>query len=158
MLLELLTGRRPVDTAQNYTDDSLVDWVSKLIAPFNYGSRSLHLRRRDNIESVYVSLLYFHTRKMSSWLCFKLTRVLAFQARPLIARSLEEGEFSSLVDSRLQKDYNQNEIARMVSCAAACVRHSARRRPRMSQVGLNCGLDYAILVECISLTTYILMR
>ncbi|KAK1365388.1 proline-rich receptor-like protein kinase PERK1 [Heracleum sosnowskyi] len=81
MLLELITGRRPVDTEQNYTDDSLVDW-----------------------------------------------------ARPLIARALEEGDFSNLVDSRLQKDYNQNEIARMVSCAAACVRHSARRRPRMSQV------------------------
>ncbi|CAI0390001.1 unnamed protein product [Linum tenue] len=27
-----------------------------------------------------------------------------------------------------------NEMARMVACAAACVRHSARRRPRMSQV------------------------
>lgn len=67
--------------------------------------------------------------------------MLAFQARPLIARALEEGDFGSLVDSRLQKDYNQNEIARMVSCAAACVRHSARRRPRMSQVELNCHLD-----------------
>lgn len=41
MLLELLTGRRPVDTDQNYTDDSLVDWVSKLIAPINYGSPQL---------------------------------------------------------------------------------------------------------------------
>lgn len=39
-----------------------------------------------------------------------------------------------MVDSRLLKDYNHNEMARMVSCAAACVRHSARRRPRMSQV------------------------
>ncbi|CAI0390000.1 unnamed protein product [Linum tenue] len=57
MLLELITGRRPVDTTHTYMDDSLVDW-----------------------------------------------------------------------------DYNHNEMARMVACAAACVRHSARRRPRMSQV------------------------
>jgi len=27
MLLELITGRRPVDTTQTYMDDSLVDWV-----------------------------------------------------------------------------------------------------------------------------------
>ncbi|CAN6456436.1 unnamed protein product [Victoria cruziana] len=27
MLLELITGRRPVDTSQSYMDDSLVDWV-----------------------------------------------------------------------------------------------------------------------------------
>lgn len=28
MLLELLTGRRPVDKNQTYMDDSLVEWVS----------------------------------------------------------------------------------------------------------------------------------
>lgn len=28
MLLELITGRRPVDSAQSFMDDSLVDWVS----------------------------------------------------------------------------------------------------------------------------------
>ncbi|XP_074350139.1 proline-rich receptor-like protein kinase PERK15 isoform X2 [Apium graveolens] len=81
MLLEMVTGRRPVDSAQTYMDDSLVDW-----------------------------------------------------ARPLLTRALEEGNFDSLVDSRLQNNYNQSEMSRMVACAAACVRHSARRRPRMSQV------------------------
>ncbi|KAK9269123.1 hypothetical protein L1049_000892 [Liquidambar formosana] len=81
MLLELITGRRPVDTTQSYMDDSLVDW-----------------------------------------------------ARPLLTRALEDGNFDTLVDPRLQKDYNHNEMARMLACAAACVRHSARRRPRMSQV------------------------
>lgn len=29
MLLELITGRRPVDSNQTYMDDSLVDWVSR---------------------------------------------------------------------------------------------------------------------------------
>ncbi|KAL8223371.1 hypothetical protein R6Q57_018846 [Mikania cordata] len=81
MLLELITGRRPVDSAQTFMDDSLVDW-----------------------------------------------------ARPLLTRAMDDGNFDSIVDSRLQKGYNHNEMARMVSCAAACVRHSARRRPRMSQV------------------------
>ena len=28
MLLEMVTGRRPVDSAQTFMDDSLVDWVS----------------------------------------------------------------------------------------------------------------------------------
>ncbi|XP_076928732.1 proline-rich receptor-like protein kinase PERK15 [Bidens hawaiensis] len=81
MLLELITGRRPVDTANTYMDDSLVDW-----------------------------------------------------ARPLLTRALEDGNFDSIVDQRLPRDYNRNEMARMVSCAAVCVRHSARRRPKMSLV------------------------
>lgn len=34
MLLELITGRRPVDTAQSFMDDSLVDWVSITILYF----------------------------------------------------------------------------------------------------------------------------
>ncbi|KAI8023190.1 Proline-rich receptor-like protein kinase PERK1 [Camellia lanceoleosa] len=81
MLLELITGRPPVNSTQSYADDSLVDW-----------------------------------------------------ARPLLTRALEDGNFDTLVDLRLQRDYKPNEMARMVACAAACVRHSARRRPRMSQV------------------------
>ncbi|KAL2228976.1 UNVERIFIED_CONTAM: Proline-rich receptor-like protein kinase PERK1 [Sesamum indicum] len=81
MLLELITGRRPVDTNQSFMDDSLVDW-----------------------------------------------------ARPVLTRALEDGNFDALVDQRLRNDHNHNEMARMVACAAACVRHSARRRPRMSQV------------------------
>lgn len=81
VLLELITGRRPVDSNNAFMDDSLVDW-----------------------------------------------------ARPLLTRALDEGNFDSLVDRRLANEYNHDEIARMVACAAACVRHSARRRPRMSQV------------------------
>lgn len=32
MLLELITGRRPVDPTQSYMDDSLVDWVSRTLS------------------------------------------------------------------------------------------------------------------------------
>ncbi|CAJ1951775.1 unnamed protein product [Sphenostylis stenocarpa] len=81
MLLELITGRRPVDKTQTFMEDSLVDW-----------------------------------------------------ARPLLTRALEEDDFESIIDPRLQNDYDPNEMARMVACAAACTRHSAKRRPRMSQV------------------------
>lgn len=34
MLLELITGRRPVDSSQSFMDDSLVDWVSILHSLF----------------------------------------------------------------------------------------------------------------------------
>lgn len=81
MLLELITGRRPVDTVLAYTDDSLVEW-----------------------------------------------------ARPLTTRALEEGNYEELVDSRLVNNFDAGEMTRMVASAAACVRHSARRRPKMSQI------------------------
>ncbi|KAK8602230.1 hypothetical protein V6N13_058121 [Hibiscus sabdariffa] len=79
MLLELITGHRPVGSS--YMEDSLVEW-----------------------------------------------------ARPLLTRALDGGNFDGLADPKLQKEYNHNEMTRMVACAAACVRHSARRRPRMSQI------------------------
>ncbi|KAL4653856.1 hypothetical protein ACB092_01G336100 [Castanea dentata] len=81
MLLELITGRRPVDTTNTYMEDSLVDW-----------------------------------------------------ARPLLSRALEDRNFDDLADPKLKNDYDPNEMARMVACAAASVRHSGRRRPRMSQI------------------------
>ncbi|KAF7817142.1 proline-rich receptor-like protein kinase PERK15 [Senna tora] len=55
-------------------------------------------------------------------------------ARPLLAQALQDGVFSDLVDPRLQKNYREDEMARMITCAAACVHHSARLRPRMSQI------------------------
>ncbi|KAH1124748.1 hypothetical protein GLYMA_06G081800v4 [Glycine max] len=55
-------------------------------------------------------------------------------ARPLLAQALQDGDFDNLVDPRLQKSYEADEMERMITCAAACVRHSARLRPRMSQI------------------------
>ncbi|KAI3716323.1 hypothetical protein L6452_23580 [Arctium lappa] len=80
MLLELITGRRPIDKAQ-FLDDNIVDW-----------------------------------------------------ARPLLTQALEDGDFSSLVDARLQDNYDSTEMSRMIACAAVSVRHLARRRPPMSQI------------------------
>ncbi|KAG0493941.1 hypothetical protein HPP92_004935 [Vanilla planifolia] len=55
-------------------------------------------------------------------------------ARPLLVRALDDGNFDPIVDPRLGKDYNRSEMRRMIACAAASVRHSAKRRPRMSQI------------------------
>lgn len=79
MLLELITGRRPVDPTGD--EDSLVDW-----------------------------------------------------ARPLLSRALDEGNFDGLADGCLENNFNTQEMTRMVACAAASIRHSAKRRPKMSQI------------------------
>ncbi|KAI5402493.1 proline-rich receptor-like protein kinase PERK4 [Lathyrus oleraceus] len=81
MLLELITGRRPVGTSGDYEEDSLVDW-----------------------------------------------------ARPLCNKALENGILTGLVDIRLEDNYDKNELTRMIACAATSVRHSAKRRPKMSQI------------------------
>ncbi|KAI9181822.1 hypothetical protein LWI28_018992 [Acer negundo] len=80
MLLELISGRLPVDPTGTM-EDSLVDW-----------------------------------------------------ARPLCLRALEDGNYDEIADPFLEKNYPVHEMARMVACASASIRHSARRRPRMSQI------------------------
>ncbi|KAK1323519.1 Proline-rich receptor-like protein kinase PERK5 [Acorus calamus] len=56
------------------------------------------------------------------------------QARPILTSALNDGTYEELVDPRLGNDYNPLEMARLVVCAASSVRHSARRRPKMSQI------------------------
>ncbi|XWS75378.1 hypothetical protein CRYUN_Cryun01aG0081700 [Craigia yunnanensis] len=55
-------------------------------------------------------------------------------ARPLLAEAIEHQDFEELLDPRLEKNYVDHEMFRMIEAAAACVRHSAAKRPRMSQV------------------------
>lgn len=47
---------------------------------------------------------------------------------------MDGGSFEELVDRRLEDNYDPQEMLRMVYSAAACIRQSARRRPKMSQV------------------------
>ena len=54
----------------------------------------------------------------------------------MLADAIERGEHDELVDPRLQGRYNKAEMVRMVEAAAACVRHSAPKRPRMVQVSM----------------------
>ncbi|XP_051178012.1 proline-rich receptor-like protein kinase PERK4 isoform X3 [Lolium perenne] len=82
VLLELLTGRRPIDaTTQLLLEDGLVDW-----------------------------------------------------ARPALSRALAGGDYDAVADPRLQGSYDPVEMARVAASAAACVRQSAKKRPRMSQI------------------------
>ncbi|GMH24626.1 hypothetical protein Nepgr_026469 [Nepenthes gracilis] len=61
MLLELITGRRPVDPKMSYMEDSLVDW-----------------------------------------------------SRPLLSKAVEDGNFDELADPWLERNYNAQEMARMI--------------------------------------------
>ncbi|GMH16252.1 hypothetical protein Nepgr_018093 [Nepenthes gracilis] len=80
MLLELITGRHPIDPSGE-EEESFVDW-----------------------------------------------------ARPLLTRVLDGGNMEGLVDPRLANNFNPQEMTRLVACAAASIRHSAKRRPKMSQI------------------------
>ncbi|KAG4380029.1 hypothetical protein GLYMA_16G096900v4 [Glycine max] len=81
MLLELITGRKPVDISQPVGEESLVEW-----------------------------------------------------ARPLLTDALDSEEFESLTDPKLGKNYVESEMICMLEVAAACVRYSSAKRPRMGQV------------------------
>lgn len=59
MLLELITGRRPVDSTQSYIEDSLVDWVSTYADMFDFLSfhqfcslSNLLSQQRNNFLSI----------------------------------------------------------------------------------------------------------
>ncbi|KAL3498395.1 hypothetical protein ACH5RR_041127 [Cinchona calisaya] len=62
------------------------------------------------------------------------TMNLASWARPYLRKALENRNYATLVDPRLQGNYNDQEMANMVSCTAACVHRASWRRPRMSQI------------------------
>ncbi|KAL6592644.1 hypothetical protein ACP70R_049319 [Stipagrostis hirtigluma subsp. patula] len=81
VLLELITGRKPVDSSRPLGDESLVEW-----------------------------------------------------ARPLLNRAIENQDFDELVDPRLDGNFDDVEMFRVIEAAAACIRHSAARRPKMGQV------------------------
>ncbi|XP_026421619.1 proline-rich receptor-like protein kinase PERK12 isoform X1 [Papaver somniferum] len=55
-------------------------------------------------------------------------------ARPLIASATETGVFSELADPRIEKRYVERKMFRIAETTAACVHHSANKRPLMVQV------------------------
>lgn len=71
----------------------------------------------------------------------------------MLTQALDDGNFDTLADPRLDKNYDLTEMTRMVTCAAVCVRHLARRRPRMSQVPSNCKTSI-LYIHCSCMTTF----
>ncbi|KAL7094578.1 hypothetical protein ACP275_11G112900 [Erythranthe tilingii] len=55
-------------------------------------------------------------------------------ARPLLTQALDAQNFGDVVDSKLEKNFVDIEMFRMIEAAAACIRHSASKRPKMSQI------------------------
>jgi len=128
VLLELVTGRCPIDRSpHSQVDDSLVDWVSSDITFLGPATRKV----MANEHKMITLLLHFI--------------FLPLQARPLLSQAVQEGNFDPLVDPQLKSKYNYEEMGCMITCAASCVRHSARRRPRMSQVTLLLDLGISLL-------------
>ncbi|CAM6129387.1 unnamed protein product [Calypogeia fissa] len=55
-------------------------------------------------------------------------------ARPALTQAIESGNVDALADPNLLDMYNEKEMFRMVEAAAACVRHSSQKRPKMAMV------------------------
>ncbi|KAL3629526.1 Proline-rich receptor-like protein kinase perk8 [Castilleja foliolosa] len=55
-------------------------------------------------------------------------------ARPLLTEALDKEEFGEIVDPKLENNFVASEMFRMIEAAAACVRHLASKRPKMTQV------------------------
>ncbi|WVZ09642.1 hypothetical protein V8G54_014172 [Vigna mungo] len=104
VLLELITGRKPVDVSQPLGDESLVEWKDEELMPLEIAV--LPVKKNISVD----------------------------MARPLLSHAIDTEEFSSLADPRLEKNYIESDLYCMIEVAAACVRHSASKRPRMGQV------------------------
>ncbi|EMS65301.1 Proline-rich receptor-like protein kinase PERK12 [Triticum urartu] len=62
-------------------------------------------------------------------------------ARPLLVDALETDDFREIADPALECRYSKIEMRRMVEAAAACIRHTVTKRPRMVQVWRSLDVD-----------------
>jgi hypothetical protein len=53
---------------------------------------------------------------------------------PKLAQALQENKFRQIVDPRLRRQYNHDEMKMMIACAAACIRNSPQERPPINRV------------------------
>ncbi|KAE8735870.1 Proline-rich receptor-like protein kinase PERK5 [Hibiscus syriacus] len=118
-------------SSDNYTHVS-----TRVMGTFGYMApeyaSSGKLTDRSDVFSFGVMLLELITGKQP--IDVTMDDSLVDWARPLLSRALEDGNFNELVDPRLEMKYSHNEMQRMIACAAASIRHSARKRPKMSQI------------------------
>ncbi|CAN6346179.1 unnamed protein product, partial [Urochloa humidicola] len=55
-------------------------------------------------------------------------------SKPRLTKALEEDILDGLTDPSMGDHYDVGDMQRLIACAAAAVRHTARSRPRMSQI------------------------
>lgn len=60
MLLELITGRRPVNTSNTYMEDSLVDWVSDVFFCLALGTLCFSLSPKEFVCEKVFWLIYYY--------------------------------------------------------------------------------------------------
>nr|TKS02202.1 hypothetical protein D5086_0000164610 [Populus alba] len=120
-------------SSDNYTHVS-----TRVMGTFGYlapeYAASGKLTEKSDVFSYGVMLLELITGKKPVDPSSEMQDSLVDWARPLTVSALETGNFIQLVDPLLESKYNHQEMQRMIACAAASIRHSARKRPKMSQI------------------------
>ncbi|OMO74278.1 hypothetical protein CCACVL1_16856 [Corchorus capsularis] len=120
------------------TQDNNTHVSTRVMGTFGYlapeYASSGKLTEKSDVYSFGVVLLELITGRRPLDLNSDMDESLVDWARPLCTSATEDGDFTRLVDPRLENNYDHEEMARIVACAGACIRHSARRRPKMRQI------------------------
>ncbi|KAK8949458.1 Proline-rich receptor-like protein kinase PERK1 [Platanthera zijinensis] len=136
-----------------FTSDKNTHVSTRVMGTFGYlapeYASSGKLTAKSDVFSYGVMLLELITGKQPINTTESFNESLVDWARPLMTRAMEDDYYGDLVDPRLAQSYSNEEMKRMIACAAACVSQSARHRPRMSQVlrALEGGLPLEALNE-----------
>ncbi|KAH1058913.1 hypothetical protein GYH30_003131 [Glycine max] len=120
------------------TNDTNTHVSTRVMGTFGYlapeYASSGKLTEKSDVFSFGVMLLELITGKRPVDLTNAMEDSLVDWARPLLNKGLEDGNFGELVDPFLEGKYNPQEMTRMAACAAGSIRHSARKRSKMSQI------------------------
>ena len=109
VLLELLSGRKPISSELPKGEESLVMWVRFSACSYPFPS------------ALCFDFSPFPRHKID---------VYFYQAKPI----LHGGKVSKLLDPCMGCNYSQDQIERMVLAATLCIRRAPRARPHMSLV------------------------